>query len=243
MKQRLIIDKNSPLNIEKLDNGDVSVSFIQPLNKGDIVLCQTPKSRIVCIYNGVVENQVHYLASYNLTANVFNISDWLRFEYIKRIATDKERAKLFQALDKNGFTWNPQTLELTETKDKTTIPDAIGIYQLMESGNENSSLHAGDGLFIGSEYDKALLCVINDGTYAVFKNSDSLFEKVKCRIVPCMYKDLKCGDTAFRGGIYSDNYKIAYYVKILAEGYVYLHKGTAIQSYDENYHWYKIVPV
>lgn len=239
MKQSIIIAKGAPFKIETLIDGNISVQFEQLVKKGDAILCVTPTSKFVCFFNEIRDGQIYYYASYNLSAKIFYTNDWFHYEYVQRIASDMERQKLLEEIDKNGFIWDADTYTLSEKPDKTLLPDIIHIYRI---NTDDKRCFMGDGLVIGSQHDNKILFVGDDG-YGVVDNRESLFERIRCRMIPCAYKDLKCGDTAYKGGNYSDTYRTCFYAKIMKEGHVYLDKGSAIQSYSEDFQWYKIIPV
>lgn len=244
MKQEITVKKDSLITIQQQDNGDISIVVDHKLKQGDIIYCSVDNNKWVCIFDKIIDNQAHYFASYNLTAKIFSTHDWFRYEYLKRYATPKETSKLFEQIDKKGYNWCPSTTQLLEKPDNTLVPDVIRIFKLMTIPDEKSSLSVGDGLFIGSEISEMLLCATDSKNgYAVFKNSEHLFERIMCRLIPCKRSDLKHGDTAFKGGRYSDTYKVTNYVKILPKGYVHLYGDTAIKRYDEDITWYKIIPV
>lgn len=240
MKQELIINKHTPFSVKVLESGDISIQFNQTIDKGNFLYCQSPTSQWVCLLEKVNEEKTYYYASFNLKAGIFNANNWFRTEYIKRIATNTEKKILIQAIQDHGYIWDSTITQLTEKEDKAKVPDNIRIYQLLKAFR--GSTEYGDGLFIGSPDGKQLLCTTSNG-YTVINNSDSLFERVLCRKIPCEYKDLKHGDTAYKGSQYSNPNKLNSYCKITNKGHISIDGNVTLFANDDDYLWSKIVPI
>lgn len=89
--------------------------FVPPCDfkDGDVIYVKTRRSDWVSIFKNDTENQMFTYTDYNLGNNNFHGSDkeamalCLKREILeKRIATEEEKQKLFQAIKEHGYTWN-----------------------------------------------------------------------------------------------------------------------------------------
>jgi len=237
IKRQIII---SGLNL--FSNGRKVIGFSRviiekAIRQGDVLICKTSNSKWICLIDRVENEKAYYFASFNFNSETLSVNDWFRTDYINRQATENEKQILLEQIDNEGYIWDEIKLSLSEKDERTIVPECIHIYRIQT--NNGFHYKCGDGLFIGSALDDKLLC-INDEGYALFKNNESLFERINCRMIPCNYKDLKCGDTAFLGGRFSDIHRTSFYAKILPKGYVYLDNGSPLQStLIDDYQWYK----
>ncbi len=213
---------------------------ITSIEKGDFVLCTTPTMKWVVIVDHFDSDRLYYQAAYNLTANTFKQADWCRYAYVTRIANKTEKKKLLEAIVKNGYEFQAQTLHVVPAKE-LLVPDSVKIYRIRTENTHDYNV--GDGLFIGCGTTANNLICSGDIGYCVFKNNENLFESVKCKLVPCEFSELKKGDTAFKEGATFETDKVAYYVKILDKEYVSFHEGHAIRNSYTSFDWYKVVPL
>lgn len=101
--------------------------FVPPFGfkGGDVIYVRTRRNSWVSIFKNDTENQMFTYADYNLGNNNFYGSDkeamvlCLKREILeKRIATEEEKQKLFQAIKDNGHKWNA----VTKTLEKVEKP-------------------------------------------------------------------------------------------------------------------------
>ena len=148
-------------NLEKL---------VEPMFKdGDILALDTEKGAQLFIFKEYIHND--YVKCYMM----LDCGGEIGFEsgeyYVERLATEEEKEKLFLAIKKNGYKWNPETKaleELIESKedaeDKTVMS---GIYFDREYYSDEVELHL-------NNYE----IEIRDGkTYAIFKNKETKISK------------------------------------------------------------------
>lgn len=99
--------------------------FQRPFKDGDVIYVSTRRNSWVSIFNNDTENQMFTYADYNLDNNNFYGSDKEAMSLCfhkaileKRIATEEEKQKLFQAIKDNGHKWNA----VTKTLEKLEVP-------------------------------------------------------------------------------------------------------------------------
>lgn len=206
---------------------------------GHVLMGVTPIATFFCILKEIRNDRAYYFASFYPKGNVFFTHSWVHSSYLQRHATEQEKQTLLEAINQNGYQWNPSAKELSLRNNIATIPGTINIAKLsMELKNKSF----GDSLAIGNSDLTKLLLVRNEG-YEVVLNNQYLFVKANCLLISCQYNELKHGDTAYMGGAFTDPYDLKFYAKILEEGYVYLHNNTAVRGSRTDYEWYKIIPV
>lgn len=99
--------------------------FQRPFKDGDVIYVKTRRSDWVSIFKNDTENQMFTYTDYNLDNKKFYAADseakalCLKREILeKRIATEEEKQKLFQAIKEHGYTWNA----VTNTLEKLVEP-------------------------------------------------------------------------------------------------------------------------
>lgn len=106
--------------------------FQKPFKDGDVIYVSTRRNSWVSIFKNDTENQMFTYADYNLDNNNFYDSDkeamalcQKRDILEKRLATEEEKQKLFQAIKDNGHKWNAETKTLEEEKKDKFDPATL----------------------------------------------------------------------------------------------------------------------
>ena len=106
--------------------------FQIPFKDGDIIYTHTDalkcnlKSTFISIFKECSDGKCRIYAGYSINTNSFyshhscNVDDIIE----QRLATEEEKAKLFQAIKYNGYKWNPETKTL-EKLPKFKVGDKI----------------------------------------------------------------------------------------------------------------------
>lgn len=102
--------------------------FQRPFKDGDVIYVRTGSSQWVSIFKEDTENKIVTYADYNLDSRRFcGTNDFAGILCLKRVirekrlATEEEKQKLFQAIKDNGHKWNAETKTLEGEKDKFDI--------------------------------------------------------------------------------------------------------------------------
>ena len=115
------------------ENRDWS-KFQRPFKDGDIIYTHTDalkcnlKSTFISIFKEYSDGKCRIYAAYSINTNSFyshhscNVDDIIE----QRLATEEEKAKLFQAIKDNGYKWNSETKTLEKViKPKFKVGDRI----------------------------------------------------------------------------------------------------------------------
>lgn len=131
--------------------------FQIPFKDGDIIYTHTDalkcnlKSTFISIFKECSDGKCRIYAGYSINTNSFyshhscNVDDIIE----QRLATEEEKAKLFQAIKDNGYKWNSET----KTLEKLTIPHTPEKFYIRIGdipSNEKSKIYKGDSA-IGEE--------------------------------------------------------------------------------------------
>ena len=100
--------------------------FQRPFKDGDVIYVRTRMFKWVSIFKKETEYKIITYADYNLDTNNFHGADNYGEMTLcqtnaileKRIATEEEKQKLFQAIKEHGYTWNA----VTKTLEKVEKP-------------------------------------------------------------------------------------------------------------------------
>ena len=121
--------------------------LVEPKFKdGDIVTCTNKNCTYTAIFKGMRDNDSfhHYGV---LTDNKYccMVNDWSDFNETCRLATEEEKARLFDVIKENGHRWNPETKTL-EKLPKFKVGDRITdknkfIYRITEITDKGYKLH------------------------------------------------------------------------------------------------------
>ena len=100
--------------------------FQRPFMDGDIVVCTNGSCTFTAIFKGMRNGSSFYRYGV-MYDNEFRclVNDWSDFNDSCRLATEEEKAKLFDAIKANGYKWNPETKTLEKLEqpkfDITTL--------------------------------------------------------------------------------------------------------------------------
>ena len=145
--------------------------FVPPckFKDGDVVYIKTKgynHNEFIIIFKEIKNNHIHKHAcfAYQVLYTCKNAVCHLVDVEIMRLATEEEKAKLFQAIKDNGYHWNTETKTLEKLiESKKDIDDKVvmsGIYFDKEYYADEVELHL-------NNYE---IEIRNGKTYAVFKN-------------------------------------------------------------------------
>lgn len=229
----------------KNNNQDISEAgkykrpvFVQSLQKGDFILCQSPTSTWICIVSHIQDGEIHYFVNYNYRAKLLRQNDWFLADYAKRKATQDEKRALWQVLDKENLVWIGSCNKIVNFNAILLVPEAITL--LKPKGLKKSDKHIGICTTDGSK----VMYGAGD-TYGLFYNDTRLLQRAGCLLIPCSYSDFESGDTAFRtkyrpSEFIPDLGEVRNYVKIQKRGYSYISGESLIKCYDRDYYWFKV---
>ena len=108
--------------------------FVPPCDfkDGDVIYVRTRRNSWVSIFKNDTETQMFTYADYNFNNNNFYGADkeamvlCLKREILeKRIATEEEKQKLFQAIKDNGYKWNAETKTLEKLVEPKFDPATL----------------------------------------------------------------------------------------------------------------------
>lgn len=99
--------------------------FQRPFKDGDIVVCTNTSCTFTAIFKSMRDDRTFYRYGVMFDNNFrCLVNDWSDFNDSCRLATEEEKAKLFQAIKDNGYNWNAETKTL-EKLPKFKVGDRI----------------------------------------------------------------------------------------------------------------------
>lgn len=162
---RLINCKNGEcLLFPSKDQRDWS-KFQRPFKDGDIVVCTNHSCTFTAIFKGMRDGSSFYRYGV-MYDNEFRclVNDWSDFNDSCRLATEEEKANLFDAIKANGYVWNAETKTL-EKLSKFKVGDRVrnknykdyiyDIHDITDKGYRAKEINADSPIIIlfGSQED------------------------------------------------------------------------------------------
>lgn len=118
-----VANKGECLLFPSKENRDWS-TFQRPFKDGDIIYIETHKGfKCISIFKKYSETEVYTYVGYSLNTDTYirnhpeRILTFINIKY-KRLATEEEKQKLFDAIKTNGYKWNTET----KTLEKLIVP-------------------------------------------------------------------------------------------------------------------------
>lgn len=161
--------------------------FHRPFRDGDIITCNNSACTFVSIFKDKpIERSFRKHCSFILDYNRFVVTTEFADYTNPRFATEEEKAKLFQAIEDNGYKWNAETKtleELLKFKDGDILTTNLGSVFILKEPNENVLYYScyvalsDVSRFIITSYTK--FCNKNGCCLATEEEKQKLFDAIK----------------------------------------------------------------
>ena len=160
--------------------------FHRPFRDGDIITCNNSACTFVSIFKDKpTERRFRKHCSFILDYNRFGVTTKFADYTNPRFATEEEKAKLFQAIEDNGYKWNDETKtleELLKFKDGDILTTNLGSVFILKEPNEDVLCYScyvalNDVSRFITSYTK--FCIKNGCRLATEEEKQKLFDAIK----------------------------------------------------------------